>query len=324
MAYLSLFVIFPNYIFWRAEPSTRSVCALEMLWFLFSLVPELEPWQLWFQINDMCFGNSTDDSPIPLSLSKLSEAVSVTPAAVLGLVGLEANSVAKLSNRNLLAAPFPDPDDTEMAESVEARFCVVEVSIFVDVSPFPRKTAVVQLMSSSCWLNWCTCLLLAKNQEMHKCLSVSADDILYPWAVISLCVYLQVSWNISIFLCVSCLSWSLQATEILVPRFLGGWGDGTAGFFFGTDQERFTTGKVQRAHRHFARHPPNRTNFFSFSAVGSHSTSYSPLEVASSKKKRQVQTAVLCIGNVVVLFCYIPAQKSADVLWTRLILIPTS
>ena len=63
-------------------------------------------------------------------------------------------------------------------------------------------------------------------------------------------------------------------------------------------------GKVQRAHRHFARHPPNRTNFFSFSAVGSHSTSYSPLEVASSKKKRQVQTAVLCIGNVVVLFCY--------------------
>ena len=38
----------------------------------------------------------------------------------------------------------------------------------------------------------------------------------------------------------SCLSWSLQATEILVPRFLGGWGDGTAGFFFGTDQERFT------------------------------------------------------------------------------------
>ena len=94
-------------------------------------------------------------------------------------------------------------------------------------------------MSSSCRLK-CTCLLLAKNQMMHKCLSVSADDILYPWAVISLCVYLQVSWNISIFLCVSCLSWSLQATEILVPRFLGGWGDGTAGFFFGTDQERFT------------------------------------------------------------------------------------
>ena len=87
----------------------------------------------------MCFGNNNDDSPIPLSLSKLSEAVSVTPAAVLGLVGLEANSVAKLSNRNLLAAPFPDPDDTEMAESVEARFCVVEVSILVDVSPFPRK-----------------------------------------------------------------------------------------------------------------------------------------------------------------------------------------
>ena len=82
----------------------------------------------------MCFGNCNDDSPIPLSLSKLSEAVSVTPAAVLGLVGLEANSVAKLSNRNLLAAPFPDPDDTEMAESVEARFCVVEVSIFVDVA----------------------------------------------------------------------------------------------------------------------------------------------------------------------------------------------
>ena len=66
---------------------------------------------------------------------------------------------------------------------------------------------------------------------------------------------------------------------------------------------------------------PTAPIFFSFSAVGSHSTSYSPLEVASSKKRRQVQTAVLCIGNVVVLFCYIPAQKSADVLWTSLILI---
>ena len=89
----------------------------------------------------MCFGNSNDDSPIPLSLSKLSEAVSVTPAAaVLGLVGLEANSVAKLSNRNLLAAaPFPDPDDTEMAESVEARFCVVEVSILLMCRRFHEK-----------------------------------------------------------------------------------------------------------------------------------------------------------------------------------------
>ena len=72
--------------------------------------------------------------------------------------------------------------------------------------------------------------------------------------------------------------------------------------------------------------PPSQPHqFFSFSAVGSHNTSYSPLEVASSKKKRQVQTAVLCIGNVVVLFCYIPAQKKCrcplNLAW---FLIPTS
>ena len=83
-----------------------------------------------------------------------------------------------------------------------------------------------------------------------------------------------------------------------------------------------TTGKVQRAHRHFARHPPNRTNFFQFFRRRfAQSTSYSLLEVASSKKKRQVQTTVLCIGNVGSAFQLdsIPAQKSADVLWTRLI-----
>ena len=152
----------------------------------------------------------------------------------------------------------------------------------------------------------------------------------------SICLWYLVSLGCDITLCLLAgvlkyFNFSLRV--LLVLKFASNWN--SCSTFFGRmrgwnswflfwnwsgEIHYSTTGKVQRAHRHFARHPPNRTNFFSFSAVGSHSTSYSPLEVASSKKKRQVQTAVLGIGNVVVLFCYIPAQKSADVLWTGLIL----
>ena len=167
------------------------------------------------------------------------------------------------------------------------------------------KTAVVQLMSSSCWLN-CTCLLLAKNQEMHICLSVSADDILYPWAVISLCVFLQVSWNISIFLCVSSLSWSLQATEILVPRFLGGWGDGTAGFFFGTDQERFTTPLLEKCKERtgtLLATLPTAPIFFCFSAVGSHRAPATLLRrLQVQKRKDKFKRLFYVLGMLVVLF----------------------
>ena len=65
------------------------------------------------------------DSPIPLSLSAKSE-VSVA----LGEVGLEANSVAKLSNRNRLAAGW----QAEVAALAVASAAMASEALFVAVS----------------------------------------------------------------------------------------------------------------------------------------------------------------------------------------------
>ena len=73
-----------------------------------------------------CKTEALCDSPIPLSLS----AVSVS---VLGEVGLEANSVAKLSNRNRLAGSWPATTEAAALASLQPEARLVAVSIVLGV-----------------------------------------------------------------------------------------------------------------------------------------------------------------------------------------------